>query len=270
MSVVGHSEAFIKYVDDNIIVSGLKEGAYTLSVTVVPDNNHNSVIKGIGISVTGSGSGSGGGKTESKVGFSTNSLVFDYGGSAYTTLALVGCTVTQDNVYIKDYSTILARGPKRTDEAFINLSDRYTVEESKMNREDSGLWKGHATQEFIDFMYKIQAAGYKEDGKKATFCKTDFIRQLAGSCDSFIAMHDHQKPSATLDEQCFEYGRELKDGDIRDYLCEILGGEDPTTIQTLKPKDRKQIINELKNQRISCRQIARITGLSLYLVTHTK
>ena len=118
--------------------------------------------------------------------------------------------------------------------------------------------------------YSDYLTGYKEDGEKATFCKTDFVRQLAGSCDSFIAMHDHQKPSATLDEQCFEYGRELKDGDIRDYLCEILGGEDPTTIQTLKPKDRKHIINELKNQRISCRQIARITGLSLYLVTHTK
>ena len=57
-----------------------------------------------------------------------------------------------NNIYIDDYSTILARGPHRTDEVFVNLSDLYIIEESKMDREHSGLWKGHAKQEFIDFI----------------------------------------------------------------------------------------------------------------------
>ena len=57
-----------------------------------------------------------------------------------------------NNIYINDYSTILARGPERTREAFINLSDLYTVEEARMDREHGGLWKGHATQEFISFI----------------------------------------------------------------------------------------------------------------------
>lgn len=59
-----------------------------------------------------------------------------------------------NNVYIEDYSTILSRGPQKFDEVFINLSDRYTIEEASMDRESSGLWKGHATQEFIDFVDK--------------------------------------------------------------------------------------------------------------------
>lgn len=57
-----------------------------------------------------------------------------------------------NNIYINDYSTIIARGPKRTDEVFINLSDRYTIEEARMDREHTNLWKGHATQEFINFI----------------------------------------------------------------------------------------------------------------------
>lgn len=57
-----------------------------------------------------------------------------------------------NNIYINDYSTILARGPQRDAEAFINLSDLYTIEEARMDTEHGGLWKGHATQEFIDFI----------------------------------------------------------------------------------------------------------------------
>ena len=68
-----------------------------------------------------------------------------------------------NNIYINDYSTILARGPKREEEAFINLSDLYTIEEARMDQERGGLWKGHATQEFIDFI--DEAAKELQDGK---------------------------------------------------------------------------------------------------------
>jgi hypothetical protein len=60
------------------------------------------------------------------------------------------------NLYIQDYSTILARGPALHKEAFINLSDLYVIEESKMIS-DRGMWKGHATQEFISFIDKAIA-----------------------------------------------------------------------------------------------------------------
>lgn len=58
-----------------------------------------------------------------------------------------------NNIYIGDYATILSRGAPSHKEAFINLSDLYVIEESKMDRESS-LWKGHAKQEFISFIDK--------------------------------------------------------------------------------------------------------------------
>ena len=61
------------------------------------------------------------------------------------------------NIYIKDYATILARGPEHNTEAFINLSDLYTIEERRIDPANGGLWKGHAKQEFIDFIDKAVA-----------------------------------------------------------------------------------------------------------------
>ena len=57
-----------------------------------------------------------------------------------------------NNLYIEDYTTILARGPYRPAEVFINLSDLYVIQESEMDTTVGGLWKGHATQEFINFI----------------------------------------------------------------------------------------------------------------------
>lgn len=111
--------------------------------------------------------------------------------------------------------------------------------------------------------------GYTEYDGKPTFCNTDFVRRLAGSCEAFSAMHDHQNSYTTLKEQCFEYSMDLPDGEVRDYLCETLGCEDPTSIQAFRPAARNKILDDLKELRISCRQISRITGISLYLVRHT-
>ena len=61
------------------------------------------------------------------------------------------------NIYISDYSSILAKGPQHSTEVFINLSDCYTIEESLMDREIGGFWKGHASQGFIDFIDKTVA-----------------------------------------------------------------------------------------------------------------
>lgn len=57
-----------------------------------------------------------------------------------------------NNIYINDYATILSRGAPNHREAFINLSDLYVIEEKLMDRESGSLWKGHAKQEFIDFI----------------------------------------------------------------------------------------------------------------------
>lgn len=70
-----------------------------------------------------------------------------------------------NNIYINDYSTILARGPQRNAEVFLNLADCYTIDERLMDIESGGFWKGHATQEFIDFIDKVIAE--IKEGKSA-------------------------------------------------------------------------------------------------------
>ena len=71
-----------------------------------------------------------------------------------------------NNIYIENYSTILARGAANDKEAFLNLSDLYVIEESKMDTSRGGFWKGHATQEFINFIDAAIAA--KNEGKPLT------------------------------------------------------------------------------------------------------
>ena len=71
-----------------------------------------------------------------------------------------------NNIYIENYSTILARGAANDREAFLNLSDLYVIEESRMDTSKGGFWKGHATQEFIHFIDTAIAA--KNEGKSLT------------------------------------------------------------------------------------------------------
>jgi hypothetical protein len=68
-----------------------------------------------------------------------------------------------DNIYIDNYSTILAKGPQHDTEAFIKLSDLYVIDEQRMDRSHGGFWKGHAKQEFIDFI--DAAAATRRSGK---------------------------------------------------------------------------------------------------------
>ena len=77
-----------------------------------------------------------------------------------------------NNIYIENYSTILARGAANDKEAFLNLSDLYVIEESKMDTSRGSFWKAHATQEFINFIDAAIAA--KNEGKPLTnYCWVD-------------------------------------------------------------------------------------------------
>ncbi len=56
-----------------------------------------------------------------------------------------------NNIYIDNYASIIAKGPCYNTKNLINLSDLYVIKEEEID-EHSSLWKGHATQEFIDFI----------------------------------------------------------------------------------------------------------------------
>lgn len=54
-----------------------------------------------------------------------------------------------NNIYISDYSTIIEEGPKPHKEAYINLDQ---LQEFTSDELGSGHYKGHTTDEFINFI----------------------------------------------------------------------------------------------------------------------
>ena len=94
IAVDGHPEAVIGYENNIITVSELDVGTYNLKVTTTPDENHTSVDATAGITVN---------RIDSSVEFS-NDVEFDYLSSGTTTLTLVGCTVSEDDISVVDHS----------------------------------------------------------------------------------------------------------------------------------------------------------------------
>lgn len=82
VKVINHPEAIVNINNDMISVSGLDEGTYTLTVTSIPDSNHNAVTRTTKVTVL---------KYDSSIRFE-NDLVFDYGGSASTNVILNGAS----------------------------------------------------------------------------------------------------------------------------------------------------------------------------------
>ena len=94
ISVIGHDEAVIALSGNVITVSGLNAGNYTLKVTAVPDDNHNSVERTVGITVN---------KVDSSIRFSNN-ITFDFGGSGSTTVTVTGASISQNDIEVIDHA----------------------------------------------------------------------------------------------------------------------------------------------------------------------
>ncbi len=78
-SVIDYPDVEISYSNDNIIISGLAAGNYTLKVTTIPDNNHVAAVADAKITVN---------RISSTV--SLADIVFDYGESGTSTVNLTG------------------------------------------------------------------------------------------------------------------------------------------------------------------------------------
>lgn len=59
------------------------------------------------------------------------------------------------NIYISNFGDALERGPKLDKPGFINLSDKYIVDESRLST-DSSLWKGHVSSAFWQFIKRLE------------------------------------------------------------------------------------------------------------------
>ena len=90
VSVDGHPEAFIGVVNNEITVSNLPVGSYTLRITSAPDSNHNAVTKTTTITVN---------KVDSKISFD-KAISFVYGKSSSASLTLTGCGIVREGISV--------------------------------------------------------------------------------------------------------------------------------------------------------------------------
>ena len=92
--VVGF-DALIDINDNNLVtVSGLDVGLYNLSVTSVPDSNHESVTRFIGVAIK---------KVDSSVEFNKKELSFVYGDSGSVGVNVVGGSLSKDNIHVLNH-----------------------------------------------------------------------------------------------------------------------------------------------------------------------
>ena len=94
ISVVGHSEANITLVDNEITVSNLTAGNYILSIVTSPDENHNSINHTIGFTVN---------RIDSSVSFTTDNITFDEGGFGSTNVNVEGGSINESSVVVESH-----------------------------------------------------------------------------------------------------------------------------------------------------------------------
>lgn len=97
--VVNHPEAVIKINEDCIVVSDLDAGQYTLKVTTVPDENHNSVDKTISITVN---------KVNANI--NIEDIVLDYGSHDITVFTGEGIESVNANILNQSYANVIVSG----------------------------------------------------------------------------------------------------------------------------------------------------------------
>jgi hypothetical protein len=90
IKIIGYENIFPQLVGNIIIVSGLDAKNYTLSVTSTPDKNHYPSTGYATITVN---------KIDSKLSL-IKPIVFNYGGSDYTSVYMEGCTLDVDNISV--------------------------------------------------------------------------------------------------------------------------------------------------------------------------
>ncbi|WP_405306884.1 peptidoglycan-binding protein [Methanobrevibacter sp.] len=98
-SVIGHDEAVVTVTDSSITVSGLDAGNYTLTVTTIPDANHNPVTKTVNVTVN---------KIDSTL--AVDNITFDYNGSGSGNVSFTGAIGVNASVFNQSEAAVNVTG----------------------------------------------------------------------------------------------------------------------------------------------------------------
>ena len=101
-------------------------------------------------------------------------------------------------------------------------------------------------------------------------CDTSSISGMFSNLQSFEEFHSKVNLPSEMALEHFENKKEPPDLQVKELISLLLKSDDPTAIQSLKPTDRIKVLQKLKAIGIKASQIARVTGLSRYIISHTK
>ena len=114
---------------------------------------------------------------------------------------------------------------------------------------------------------EYQWSSYHEYVGKAELCDTEYALK-AFSEERPLALNRFQKFHLKVGaDNCLEYSdKRLNDTEAAEVICRLTGDSSPQSLQRSGKEERSRIIQELRQNKLSIRQIQRLTGISIGVI----
>ena len=142
-------------------------------------------------------------------------------------------------------------------------SDRYFLTVLRYIHQNP--WKAGMTRSVT--AYPWSSYGEYIEGRR--ICNIEYVLSLFSENEKEAIKLFEEFSSVENTDQCLEYDEEsirLIDSEAAKIIKSVSGLPNPLHIQSLEKRERIEVIRKLKAQRLSIRQIARLTGVSFAVV----
>ena len=110
-------------------------------------------------------------------------------------------------------------------------------------------------------------SSYPEYVGKAELCDTDVALKLFSDDRTLAAKRFQKFHLKEGTDRCLEYDdHRLNDPEAAEMICRLTGASSPQALQRFEKEERSRIIRELRQQKLSIRQIQRLTGISIGVI----
>ena len=125
-----------------------------------------------------------------------------------------------------------------------------------MNPQKAGICK----------MQEYKWSSYQEYVLGRKICNTDKVINLFGGIVEFMKMHNTEDIATHAELE----NEKPSDEEAVKIICSILKDDNPTSLVNYSRQKRDMFITEIKNMGIQNQQLARVTGLSMYVIRHVR
>ena len=115
-------------------------------------------------------------------------------------------------------------------------------------------------------MQEYKWSSYQEYVLGRKICNTDKVINLFGGIVEFMKMHNKEDIATHAELE----NEKPSDEEAVKIICSILKDDNPTSLVNYSRQKRDMFITEIKNMGIQNQQLARVTGLSMYVIRHVR